>query len=178
MTIPYDPVWWGDWNRLAMALPTSNWGEGYEQFTQKGLAMPIKYNPSDATTCLPPGKYQAILKSVEDTVSKNNNVMQHLVWSVFTPNGQTHLVDDFIVVPKTIYKLKKIARALGKLVDFERGTFQADNEIGCQLVLDLGVQSQPGYDDKNQVGGYEATTPDNFQPPPRPEDAPEQEIPF
>lgn len=114
--------------------------------------MPIDYNASDASTCWPDGDYEASLEKVEDSTSKKTgNPMQVWTFRAFDANGRSQLVTEYVVVPATTFKIKQLADALGCRAQFDAGTFQADDHIDEKVVLNLIVESQEGFDDKNRV---------------------------
>lgn len=120
--------------------------------------MPIDYDPKDAVMCWPEGDYPAVLEKVEDKTSKvkpdgsGGNPMQVLTWRLYKEDGREQLISDYIVIPAATFKLKQLAIALNKRNEFDSGTFQADDQIGCNVVAELGIESQPNYDDKNKIG--------------------------
>jgi len=141
--------------------------------------MGMKYNPADAVNILPAGEYEAVLAKVEDKTSKKGNEMQVLTWQVFAADGKCVNVTDYIVNPSTLFKLKKLAKAVGRLPEFEAGAFQAEQVVDCNIIVDVGIDSQPGFDDKNVIGNYKVlptTTPAAAKP--REKAAIGDEIPF
>lgn len=117
--------------------------------------MAWKYNPKDAESCLPEGEYEATVNSVTEGESKTSgNPMLTVGFAVYPPAGGERKVNDYIVNPSTLFKMKKIARALGEEDDFKAGTFDLADHIGANLTLVLDVQQQDGFDDKNNVKDY------------------------
>ena len=129
--------------------------------------MPIEYDPSDALQgVLPKGEYEAILTKVEDAVSKKKgNAMQILTWIIFRADGAQVKILDYIVAPAFIWKLKQIAAALGKGMEFDLGAFQVDNHLECTLAVALDIEEQPGYPPKNRISGYKAPVPTSAKRP-------------
>lgn len=113
--------------------------------------MPIDYNPKDAVQCWAPGDYQATLTNVEDKTSKAGNPMQVWTFRAYHDDGREQLITDYVVIPAATFKIKQLAVALGKKADFDGGTFQADDYINSDVTLELVVDQQDGYDDKNKV---------------------------
>ncbi len=138
--------------------------------------MGLAYDPKDAVSTMPAGEYEAVLTAVEDKMSKNNNPMQVLTWTVYTPDGKSRKINDYIVVPATLFKLKNLAKAVGRLKEFEAGAFQAEQVVDCNILVEVGIDSQPGYDDKNVIGKYKAI-PVGAKPP-REKAAVGEDIPF
>ena len=117
--------------------------------------MPLDYKPEDASNCFPVGEYSATLTSVEDTTSQKGHPMQHAVWTVY--NGdRKQLVDEYIVNPSTIFRLKQIARAMGKLPEFEKRQFQLDDHIGANIVVKLSIEKSDEFGDRNRIQYYKA----------------------
>lgn len=119
--------------------------------------MSFNYNPKDAVECLAEGEYDAELTKVEEKVSKAaGNPMLEVTWTVMQ-NGRAWTVRDYIVQPSGLFKLKMIARAWGKLDEFEAATFDLAAHTGKVARLYLTVQQSDGYADKNQVNSVKAT---------------------
>lgn len=127
--------------------------------------MPVQYNPQDAVMVWPEADYQAVLEQVQDATSKpkndgtGNKPMQILIWTIYHSDGREQTIKDYIVIPAALFKLKQLAIALGKRAEFEAGKFQADDNVGCNVVAELLVESSAGYDDKNKIGRIKAKAP-------------------
>ena len=119
--------------------------------------MPLTYDPKDAVICWPTGEYDAVLAKVEDKTSREKpdgsggNSMQVLTYRVFDADGREQLVSDYIVVPTGTFKLKQLAIALGRKDEFDAGTFQADGQINVNVRVDLAIEKQDGFDDRNKI---------------------------
>jgi len=116
--------------------------------------MAINYNPKDAVSCLEEGVYKATIEGAEETVSKNNNEM--IVFTLKVYGRYTATLKDWIVVPAAIWKLKRVAEAIGKIDHFATGEFDADEYIGANLCVELAVESSDKYGDQNRVRNYHA----------------------
>lgn len=114
----------------------------------------MRYNPKDAITALPPGPYEAILQKCDESLSKKGNEMMTLTWKIIAGPNKSREVKDYIVSPATIYKLRNLARAMGKMVEFENASFQPGEFIGCHVTVDLGIEHSQGFDEKNVIGAY------------------------
>lgn len=115
--------------------------------------MPVTYNAQDAVTAWDEGEYEAVLINVEDTTSKSSGKpMQVWTWEVYHPDGRKQEIKDYVVIPAATFKIKQLAQALGKDKEFAAGTFQADDNINCNVTAVLTIDKQEGYDDKNKVG--------------------------
>ena len=118
--------------------------------------MAFKYNPKDASSALPADKYPASIATCEEGTSKSSdNPMLTITFTVYTPAGGERTIYDYIVNPTTLWRMKRLAKAIGKATDFEAGTFNPSDHIGANLTLDLGVQEDDEHGDKNTVRGYE-----------------------
>jgi len=143
--------------------------------------MPLEYSPKDATTAWPEGDYQAALTGVEDTHAKSSGApMQIWTWTVYHSDGRNQEIKEYVTVPGGTWKIKQLAKALGKQADFDAGTFQADDHYNAIVIVELKIEKQDGFDDKNRVQKYKAKgAQDNGSPstpqrklPPRPGSGP------
>lgn len=149
--------------------------------------MAFSYNPQDAKrTCLPDGTYDAELMSVTEKVSRAGEQMLEVIWTI-PLNGKENKVKDFVLNPKTVFKLENIAKAWGEFQVFEEGRFDLAEHIRRQITLKLNVKSSPEFGNQNNVVAYlpasgHALPPraiENPQPPTHaPSDAPDEMIPF
>ncbi len=115
----------------------------------------FKYNPSDATSCLPEGEATMVLTKVEEKQSRAGNDMAVLYFDAFV-GEQKGKVTEYVVNPTTLFKLKQIARAFGPKAEgeFDDGTFDPASYIDESLIAILKIESQDGFDDKNVVKKY------------------------
>lgn len=115
----------------------------------------FKYNPEDATSCLPEGEAQLVLVKVEEKQSKAGNDMAVLTFDAFSGERRGR-VTEYVVNPTTLFKLKQIAKAFGPKAsaEFDAGTFDPSDYVESSLMAVLKVESQDGFDDKNVVKKY------------------------
>jgi hypothetical protein len=115
----------------------------------------FKYDPNDATSCLPEGEATLAIKSAEDKVSRAGNDMIVVTFEAFS-GDRKGLVTEYVVNPTTLFKLKQIAAALGPkaLAEFNAGKFDPATHVGETLRAVLAIESQDGFDDKNKVKKY------------------------
>lgn len=137
--------------------------------------MPVDYNAKDASNCLPADTYDAELVKVEDKKSKvkpdgsGGNPMQ--VWTFRVFGDREVFVTEHVVIPAATFKIKQLAKALGREDDFKANRFQADDYIGAGVKLALVIETQEGFDEKNKVakflpaGEAEAAPPARTLPP-------------
>lgn len=113
----------------------------------------MRYNPKDAFICLPAGDYEATIHDAEERVSSNNNEMIVFSFMVYRDNTKA-IVRDYIT-ESMIWKLKKIAKAIGQLEVFEGGVFRPEDYKGRNLTVTLGVEESEDYGDQNRIRGYQ-----------------------
>ncbi len=117
--------------------------------------MALTYDPKDAVTVLPEGEYNVVLEKYEEKISKKGNDMMVLTWKAFpADNRPPAFVTDYIVFPSLTFKLKKLAKAMGKMGEFEAKTFQPEDYVGASVKAFLKIDTQEGFDDKNAIGDY------------------------
>lgn len=115
----------------------------------------FKYKKEDAVACLPEGDYEASIVSAEVGVSKSSGAdMLTVAFKVYTTDGREVTLNDYIVNPKTLFKLKRIALAIGQQTAFENETFDVNDNIGANLILGLKVDSNEKYGDQNKIDSY------------------------
>ena len=112
--------------------------------------MSFNYDPKDATNCLPAGEYDATLANVEEKRSKAGNPMLELTYAVYG-GGREVRIRDYVVNPSGIYRLRNLARALGKEDEFNSGSFDAQNYKDTDVRVELSVEQQEGFDDQNRI---------------------------
>lgn len=119
--------------------------------------MPASYDPKDATILWPVGEYHATLIKVEDKTSKvkpdgtGGNPMQVWTFRAYHDDGSEQLLTDYVVIPAAVFKIKQLAVALNRKEEFEAGEFQADDQINADVILELVVEQQPGFEEKNKI---------------------------
>lgn len=112
------------------------------------------YKAKDALGCWPEGEYDAVLEATEVTTSKSSGApMQVISFRCYHPDGREQVVKDY-VVNTTLFKLKRLAMALGKEADFRAEQFQACDQLRSRLTLVLGVEESAEYGDRNKIDGY------------------------
>lgn len=113
----------------------------------------IPYDPKDAVLVFPAGDYPAALASCEQKMSKAGNDMYELAFDVWQGERQMQ-VRDYVVMPQFLWKLKRLARAIGQSDAFEAGKFDPAEHIGRNLVVSLEIESRDGFDDRNLIRAY------------------------
>lgn len=112
----------------------------------------MKYDPKEAIECLPEGQYEATVTETQESVSKKGDPMIVVTLTIYKPTGGEKTIKDWIVAPW--WKLKKLAKACGRLAEFEGGEFRDGQYVGSTLMVDLEVESSDKYGDQNRVVGY------------------------
>lgn len=120
----------------------------------------MKYNPKDASMCLPEGVYDATIKAVMDEkddgsplLSKAGEKMEKIVFTVYSDEGERTLSDYILERPKIVaWKYNALAKALDVKADFDAGTFDPRNHLGDNLRLQLEVEQYNGQD-QNKIAG-------------------------
>ena len=124
----------------------------------------MKYNPKDAVRLLPAGKYAATVAAVYDAVSKSGKEMVVVEIDVWAGDAPVRLKE--YITADGIWKLKTIAKALGRLEAFESSTeVNAADYVGYGCAVELTVEEgKNGYDDQNRIKKYHAATADTAPP--------------
>ena len=141
---------------------------------------------------LPAGEYDFEIAEAHETISKSSgNEMIHMRVAVFDHNGARRMMDDYLVDgPKSAFKIRHLAEALGMLPAYERGEMNADDLTGqagrCKVRIQKDTNGQ--YPDKNTTADYvkvagssAAASPRQSAPPrqtPPPMDDDSDSIPF
>lgn len=114
----------------------------------------MKFDPKDAVNLIPDGEYDAEILDAEETRSKAGNDMMKLTVKVF-PGGGDRVVFDYAVVPKTLYKLKQLAAAVGEGAKFAAGELGPSDlrGKGCRVTIET-EEGRNGFDDKNTIRRY------------------------
>lgn len=115
----------------------------------------FNYNPKDAKKIFEPGDYSAELGVFEEKATKTNKPMLVVNMQVFPrDSGPSIMMRDWIVNPDSIWKLKKLATALGVSDKFENQTFNPEDYQGNSVIVSLKVKDDPQYGEQNVVAGY------------------------
>lgn len=114
----------------------------------------MRYNAKDAIACLPAGTYDATVEAVTETTSKSGKEMLVVSYRIYKPNGGDTALKDYVVNPNGLWRLKRLAKAIGKTAEFESGVFRESDYVGSNLKLDLDVEEDEQYGDKNRIAGW------------------------
>lgn len=122
----------------------------------------MKYDPKDASNCIPAGLYEASIRAVFNEkddgtplVTRSGEEMQKIVWDVYTDKG-TRQFTEYHAGGNMLWRYKRLAQALGAEDAFKKGEFDAKNFEGENVQLELTVKESEQYGDQNQVKAYTA----------------------
>lgn len=109
----------------------------------------FRYDPAKAVSCLPEGEYEATIDKAEETTSKAGNDMVVLELLVYDGSRSYRLKEH--IVEENLWKLKKIAKAVGSEEAFASGEFNPSDYVGRNLRVALTVKEDEKYGDQNQI---------------------------
>jgi hypothetical protein len=116
--------------------------------------MGVKYNPKDASEAWPVGEYDATLIEVTETVSKSSgNDMEVWKFKLYGPDSREMTIREY-VTSAAVFKIKALAKAFGKLAEFQREQFNAADYINQNLTIELKVETHDEYGDQNRIKTY------------------------
>lgn len=107
------------------------------------------YNPKDASSALPPGEYDASIKSTTEQDKDGNQLiskksrepMQLVTFEVYQNDGPTRQVRQYFTNKSMLFLYRKLAHALGQEAAFSDGKFNAMDHLGANLILELDIES-------------------------------------
>ena len=102
---------------------------------------------------LPEGTYDFEVESAEETISKKGNPMVVVKLRVFTGEGGSRIVTDYLMEAMQ-FKLRHYMHAVGLGGDYDAGNVDASTFQGRSGRVALSVEDQPGYPPKNTVDDY------------------------
>lgn len=114
----------------------------------------MRYNPKDAVMCFAKGEYSAVLRTVDETRSKSKGEeMLVLGWTVYGLDKEMSIKD--YIVASAPWRLKQLAKSFGCMDEFDRGeTSWVADRVGSSLLVDLSIEEQDGYEEKNRIDRY------------------------
>ena len=114
----------------------------------------MNYDSNDAKNYLPDGDYIAVLAECEETTSKKTGKeMLKCVWEILIGPRKVSIW-DYIVNPTGLFRLRMIAKALGREGEFDGNQFQLTGEIGIRLQLTLSLEESPQYGPRNRIEAW------------------------
>lgn len=119
---------------------------------------------------MPAGVYPFQVTTAENKFSKAGNEMIALELRVFTPDGRTRLLNDYLM-EKVIYKLAHFCKVVGLAEEYAAGTVQAEDCVGREGFVKVSIKSDKTgqYPDQNSAQDYLSS--DKVEPKPGSEGA-------
>ncbi|MCC7508618.1 MAG: hypothetical protein IT464_04530 [Planctomycetes bacterium] len=114
----------------------------------------IRYNPNDNRFLWPDGVYSAHIERAEEKKSSAGNRMIEFTFLCFDRSLGRIRVWEHVVIPKGLWRLKRIAQAVGAMKAFESGRFSPRQYLGAHLLLELNIRRSPGYAPRNVAVEY------------------------
>lgn len=103
---------------------------------------------------LPAGIYDCEVVSAEETVSRNGNEMIKLRVRVFTEDGNSRTIFDYLL-DSVAYKVRHAAESFGLMEAYDDGELSAADLEGrtgrCKVRID---PAKDGYEAKNSIQDY------------------------
>jgi len=116
----------------------------------------MDFNPKDGAGVIAEGEYDAVIETAKEGMSKKGKKMLTLKIRVFAEREA--VINDYIVVPEGLFKLKKLCKAIDRIADFESGTIEVPSLQGASFKAVVAIEQDDSgqYDDKNVITGYKA----------------------
>jgi hypothetical protein len=112
----------------------------------------FQYDSKNAETAWEAGNYPAVFKGAIDGVSKSTgNEMQTWTFEVFDNRNDRKQVIKEYVTASSLFKVRQLAQALGKSEDFKANNFYPEDHAGANVLVELKIEQQDGFDDKNRI---------------------------
>lgn len=117
--------------------------------------MTIRFNPNDANTTLPPGKYPAVIEGLEPKTSKNGSPYLKAQIRVYG-DREVVVFDTLMLDGPGLFRLKNLASACGMKAEFDSGTLDEGKLIQQNVTVELLIEESDDYGDRNKIRRYEA----------------------
>ena len=121
----------------------------------------FQFDPKDAgNKLIPDGEYEATVVEAEELKSKAGNAMLKLTIRVWA-NGNTFQLVDYVVNPSSLWKLKRLAGAVGLIDKFETGSFDPRELVGKNFLAGVKTKKDETakYPDQNVIAKYSQSAP-------------------
>lgn len=114
------------------------------------------YNPKEANLCLPEGEYDAAVTRIEEHVGKESGVVgRKLTLVVYHGDGKKMTMTDYLMSgPKSTWKIKEFAKAIGQVDAFNAGEFDPMDHAGVNFRVSLVIEDNYQYGEQNKIGRY------------------------
>ncbi len=103
---------------------------------------------------LRPGWYPGRILTAEDTRSKAGNDMIALIIGIADDQGDRELRDWLLGNERGALKLRHACDASG--IDYDSGDIDADQFVGREITVRVGVEKKRGLPDRNIIEDYRA----------------------
>lgn len=115
-----------------------------------------RYDKNQATEPNPlfqRGTYDAVVKRAVEKVSAAGNDMIEVILTCYAPDGtETDVFDYLVFSPGMLYKVRHFCESAG--IDFDKGELAAEECVEQNVRVQLKIEKQEGYRDKNSVDDY------------------------
>ncbi len=125
----------------------------------------MKYDPKDASSAIPAGVYEATVTAVSEVdkdgralQDKNGYDMCKVLFDIYVGDVTRKLTQYFSASPSALWRMKKMAEAVGLGDKFRAQQLQPSEFVNRNLRLTLTVKDDPTYGEQNQISAYEPTT--------------------
>jgi hypothetical protein len=124
----------------------------------------MQYDPKDASSAIPEGVYEATITNVverradgTDMKDKNGYDMMRVSFDVYVGDATRKLSQYFSANPSALWRVKKMAEAVGLGEKFKAGKLVGGDLLDKNLRLTLTVKDDPMYGEQNQVKAFDAS---------------------
>lgn len=132
-------------------------------------------NEDELNPLIPAGVYDAEVVKAEEKESKKGNPMIAITLRVFMPNGDTVLLNDWLM-EAMLEKLLQFCNAAGLRAIYDQGELRDDDCVGKSVRVNVKIKTDEVHGEQNQVKGYHSERPPTTEPsrPPVAKKSPEQ----
>lgn len=116
------------------------------------------FNPEDGKSkVMPEGIYDAFIEKCEETTSKSSGKPMFKVgWKIVCGDTQRSLTSYILLDKESIWKLKKLCKALDMEAEYATGKIEAGDLVGksCEVEVVIQTDDSGQYDDKNEIKNF------------------------
>lgn len=112
----------------------------------------MKYNPDAAEQMLQPGQYAATVKVAKEKTSKSGTDMIELILTCYNGSLQVDVFDYLLSTDQWQWKVRHFCESAG--LDYKKGELHAEDCVDRNVRVNLKIDKQEGYADKNAVADY------------------------
>jgi hypothetical protein len=124
----------------------------------------MQYDPKDASSAIPAGVYEATVTNIverkddgSDMKDKNGYDMMRVSFDVYVGDATRKLSQYFSAGPSALWRVKKMAEAVGLSEKFKAGKLVPGDFLDKNLRLTLAVKDDPKYGEQNEIKVFEPT---------------------